>query len=432
VAFGPAPRVTAAGSPETIVAVTAAPNGGGVVQPSISGNGRWVAWISNVPGEMGFPNLFGYNAFMRRRDPGLVIDPLDFGTIAANSPSILPATVRNTGRTTVSLDSITVAGAQFTVLGGGTCVGGTSLPPGGICTVNVRYSAPNNTSQSQGTLTVAEAGFDAISSQAALVGRSSLTTTTSSSTTSQPGPTTTPAPGQSTTTTQPRRTTTTTTTPGQVGLTADPNPVDFGIVAVGIGSPIQTVTITNNGTGSGTVITELGGDHPGDFFVARNGCNETVLAPNQSCTMDIMMIPLEGGIRRATLIITAGGVTGEIDMLGEGRFAPQLLASPAAITTRGLTTIIGRGFPPGGTFVVRIGDTGPEVTATADSLGMFRIPVSAFASNLELGAYMLEVDPLPNVFELVRGQLVVVLATFEPQGPGGPAFGPEALIVTRG
>jgi hypothetical protein len=63
---------------------------------------------------------------------------------------------------------------------------------------------------------------------------------------------------------------------------------------------------------------------------------------------------------------------------------------------------------------------------------MFRSPLSAVASNLELGHYILEVDALANVFELVRGQLVVVLATFEPQGPGGPAFGPEALIVTRG
>jgi hypothetical protein len=131
------------------------------------------------------------------------------------------------------------------------------------------------------------------------------------------------------------------------------------------------------------------------------------------------------------LVITLGGASGEVELRGTGHFAPQLLASPGAITTNGITTIIGRGFPPGGTFDVHIGNTGIVIPATADAIGMFRLPFPAFR-RLELGNYVLRVDPLPDVFELVRGQLVVVLPTFEPQGPNGPAFGPEALIVTRG
>ncbi|WP_457832675.1 choice-of-anchor D domain-containing protein, partial [Staphylococcus aureus] len=79
--------------------------------------------------------------------------------------------------------------------------------------------------------------------------------------------------------------------------------VDFGQVAVGIGSPIQTVTITNVGTGSGQLLTELTGPNPDDFFVARNGCNEVTLAPTESCTMDIMMIPLAGGRREAAVTV---------------------------------------------------------------------------------------------------------------------------------
>ena len=51
--------------------------------------------------------------------------------------------------------------------------------------------------------------------------------------------------------------------------------------------------------------------------------------------------------------------------------------------------------------------------------------------NLTLGNFVLRVDPVPDVFDLVQGQLVVVLGTFEPQGPGGAAFG-DAIIVTRG
>ena len=68
-----------------------------------------------------------------------------------------------------------------------------------------------------------------------------------------------------------------------------------------------------------------------DFYVARNGCNEVTLAPTESCTMDIMMIPLAGGYREASLILTAGGASGDVTMFGTGHFAPQLIASPAAI-----------------------------------------------------------------------------------------------------
>ena len=117
-------------------------------------------------------------------------------------------------------------------------------------------------------------------------------------------------------------------------------------------------------------------------------------------------------------------------MTGVGHFAPQLLATPAAITTSQFTTIIGRGFPPNQTFDVHIDPTGLVITVTSDAQGQFRIPISPLGK-LTLGNYILRVDPLPDVFDLVRGQLVVVLATFEPQGPGGAAFG-EALIVTRG
>jgi hypothetical protein len=403
------------------------------INPSLSGNGRWVAWISNAgqflvnPND---PNSFSgsNNAFIRRRDPGLVVDPIDFGTIGANTTSTLSATVRNTGRTSVSLDAFTATPGVFTIQGGGTCAGGSLLPPGATCTVNVRYAAPNNTSQSTGSITVAESGYDPISAVGRLIGASSFTPPPTTTTT-LPGITTTTVVGQ----VPPGRTTTTTSTtapPGQVSLTADPNPVDFGQVAVGIGSPIQTVTITNIGTGSGQMLTELGGPNPEDFFVVSNGCNELVIEPGQSCTMQIMMIPLAGGRREASLILTAGGVSGDIAMFGTGHFAPQVLATPAAITTRQFTTIIGRGFPPNQTFDVHVDPEGLVITVTSDGQGQFRIPLSP-TGKLTLGNYILRVDPVADVFDLVRGQLVVVLSTFEPQGPGGAAFG-EALIVTRG
>jgi hypothetical protein len=437
VAFGPSPGFTSSIGTETIsLAPNGQPAGGLNVEPALSGNGRWVAWISTAGQTLMASNdelLNGRNAFLRRRDPGLVIDPVDFGTIGANTTSTLPATVRNAGRTSVSLDAITATPGQFTIQGGGTCAGGSLLPPGATCTVNVRYAAPNNTSTTNGSITVAESGYDPISAVGRLIGRSSVappptTTTTTTTIPTTLAPTTTSVgqvpPGRTTTTTS------TTAPPGQVSLNADPNPVDFGQVAVGIGSPIQTVTISNIGTGSGQLVTELGGPNPEDFFVVSNGCNELVIAPGQSCTMQIMMIPLAGGRREASLILTAGGVSGDIAMFGTGHFAPQLLSTPAAITTSQFTTIVGRGFPPNQNFDVHVDPIGLVLPITSDGQGQFRIPLSPLGK-LTLGSYILRVDPVPDVFDLVRGQLVVVLSTFEPQGPGGAAFG-EALIVTRG
>jgi hypothetical protein len=142
------------------------------------------------------------------------------------------------------------------------------------------------------------------------------------------------------------------------------------------------------------------------------------------------MIPLAGGIRQASLVLSAGGVSGDVAMFGDGHFAPLIVASPAAITDKGATTIIGQGFPPNQSFDVHVDPANLVLTATSDATGQFLIPLSA-VPNLSLGNYILHVDAIPDVFDLVQGQLVVVLATFEPQAPGTGAFG-DALIVTRG
>ena len=218
-------------------------------------------------------------------------------------------------------------------------------------------------------------------------------------------------------------------------MLATPAPLDFGQVPFGIASEVKILTVTNTGTAPGTIATALTGANPDDFYVAVNNCNEQTLAPGASCTMVIMMIALVGGDRTAELVLSAGGVSGSVDLLGQARFIPRLVANPGAITTNGITTIVGQGFPPGETFTVNIIGTDQTLTATADAQGLFRIPYSAF-DKLELGSYQLTVDPKPGFFDLVRGQLAVVLPTFQPQGPGGPIFGGiiygDTLIVTRG
>ena len=142
------------------------------------------------------------------------------------------------------------------------------------------------------------------------------------------------------------------------------------------------------------------------------------------------MIPLAGGLREASLILTAGGASGDVAMFGDGHFAPQLIASPAAITTDGFTTVIGLGFPPNQTFDIHLDPTGPcsprPPTRRASSRSRSaRSASSASATTCSAST------PYPTCSTSCTANSSSYSPTFEPQGPGGAAFG-EALIVTRG
>jgi hypothetical protein len=69
------------------------------------------------------------------------------------------------------------------------------------------------------------------------------------------------------------------------------------------------------------------------------------------------------------------------------------------------------------------------VDAPADESGRFRIPFSPLGQ-LPLGSHALRVAGRPLVYDAVETPLVVILSTFEPQGPSGPLFG-SSVIVAR-
>jgi hypothetical protein len=425
VAYGPTAGLRGALSVQTISTDPSGGSSGLHADPKLSGNGRWVTWISTngVALGGGRKELEGRHAFLRRRDPALVVDSLNFGPILAGSQVTTPAVVRNTGNTSVAIDTVTVSGSGFTQSAGGSCSIGLVLAPGATCIVNVRFTAPAAAGDYSGTIVAGENGYDPVGASGALSGRSTVTPPTTTTTTT----TTTVKSDTPTTTT----TTTTPLVPGVIVLDPQPRAVDYGPVAVGIGSAVQTITVTNRGDTPALVTTLLGGAHPDDFFVSQNGCSGVTLVGGASCTVDVLMIATEGGTRTATLTFAVPGVgSEEVTMQGEGRFSPRILASPSAITERGLTTIVGQGFPSDQPVTVIVGDTALTLPVQPDPTGTFRIPLAAFPS-LDLGTHMLSVDPRPGVYELVQSPLVVQLPTFQPQGPGGPAFG-DTLLVTRG
>jgi hypothetical protein len=403
-------------------------------KPELSGNGRWVAWLSDDGDALIGANqdLTGnHHAFMRRRDPGLVVDDLVFPSISINTTTDATTTVRNTGRTSVWIDEITSSPGVFTHVGG-TCAFGMSLGPGATCTVTVRFSPGAATGPSNGTLRVGEIGYDSVGDTGALAGSAAAppplgqpTTTT----TLPPGTvSTTLPPGTVTTTTRPG---TPTTRPGSPTLSATPNPLEFGSVAVGFASDPQNVTVTNNGSAGGLIQTSLGGAHPDDYWVRTNGCAGTSLDVAGQCQIEVLLIPRGGGIRTATLTIRSASSVVNVALNGNGTFQPRLAPMPATVTRHGISTIYGQGFPPGETFTVTVLETGLTLQGTTDETGLFRTYLPA-SGNLVLGAYTLHVDGVANSFGDVESKLLVSLGTFRPQGEGGPAFGNSNLIVARG
>ncbi len=385
--------------------------------PVLSGNGRFVAWDTNSGFVLVDPE-FGdsRHVMLRERESGLTVSDVNLGAIAAGASAIGTSTVTNTGRSSILVGQMLTTSAAFQVVGG-TCGIDMWIPPGATCTVDVRFTAPLAGGPSTADLVVGEVGFQALSATGALTGSSVPPTTTPPTDTP---PTTIPAP-----TTTPPPTTTTTT----VILSGSPNPLDFGQVAVGIPTVPLDVTITNGGNAAAPITLEVGGDHPDDYQIVSDTCRISPLAPGGSCTVSVRMLATAGGDRQAVLAVTSDSASTLVTLRGRGRFAPQISASPATITERGITTIVGQGLPPGATFQLDIPPSTVTVTATADGAGIFQVPLHAFGT-LPLGAYEVVLPAEPGVFEEVRASLLVVVGTFQPQGPTSAAFG-DNLLVTR-
>ena len=108
------------------------------------------------------------------------------------------------------------------------------------------------------------------------------------------------------------------------------------------------------------------------------------------------MTATQSGVRSAELVITAGGSSTTVGLIGIGRFEPRLVVTPQAVTERGIATIVGQGFPPGDDVVLRVDDGSISFTATPDDTGSFRIPLSPLG-RLELGNHGVAVDEVPSL-----------------------------------
>ncbi len=446
VAWNPVPGFSGGVQRETVSIAADGSVNGDHRHPALSGNGRWVAWVSQNGNQLlgsGDPRYRGQHAYLRRRDAGLSVGSVDFGTVVAPGVGGGTSTVTNTGRSTVTIASISPAPGEFVAVGG-SCATGVSLPPGASCTVDLRFDSLGGARVVSGTLLVSEAGFDPVDGRGELVGRVGAPPTTTRASSTTAGTTTTVI--ATTATTLPTRATTTTvgergpiptitqapttTIPGVTVISAAPDPLDFGDAPVLVRTGIRTLTVTNTGSAGGTLSSGIDGEHPDDFEVVGGTCRVGTLNPGSSCTLELRMTAGASGPRRADLTVTSNGAVATALLSGIGRFDPRLAASPESVTERAVTTIIGQGFPPGEPVTMRIDTSDRLLTATPGPDGVFRIPLSPLG-RLTLGDHLVRAEDVPSLYTGPEASLIVVLPTFSPQGPTGPAFAAGAL-VSRG
>ncbi len=134
------------------------------------------------------------------------------------------------------------------------------------------------------------------------------------------------------------------------GVSASPNPIDFGTVA--LGSTItysslhsfNSITVTNNNPATIT-ITSVAPQTAGDFTVSSNNCLTTLQPPAQfsftnTCTFDVTFAPTVNGAEPTNKIVVTynvtGGASGQqflIPLTGVGSNALVAMPNPLNVST---------------------------------------------------------------------------------------------------
>jgi hypothetical protein len=118
---------------------------------------------------------------------------------------------------------------------------------------------------------------------------------------------------------------------------ATPTSLDFGSYAVGVASPVQLVTMTNNGKTPLTGFTAVTGTT--NFAVASSTCGDTIAA-GANCTLGISFVPQQVGNAVDQLTLTSPSLSGSLTVAlsGSGEdFQISITGSSSDLITNGQT-----------------------------------------------------------------------------------------------
>ncbi len=209
---------------------------------------------------------------------------LSFGSVTVNSPVTLPVTLTSTGTSPVTVSSVTISGAGFTLVGGTVPA---TLNPSQTLTVQVQFN-PTATGATTGQLTIISNSTNGSTATVSLSGTG----------------------------------------------TAAPNPIlslstaSLGFGSVTVNSPTTLpVTLTSTGTSPVTVNSATIG---GAGFTLVSGTLPVTLNPTQTITLQVQFDPTATGAASGQLTISSNSTnasTAIVSFSGTGTSAPNPILS---------------------------------------------------------------------------------------------------------
>jgi hypothetical protein len=382
--------------------VNDAPVTSGAAQPSMSSNGRYVAFVSTANTELSgtsMPN--GLEVWMRQRPIALDITPtIDFGTLLVGTQSApQSALVRNTSAVPINITQVIAPAAPFAITDN-QC-GGT-LPPGAQCLVTLVFQ-PTTDGSASSSLTV---GGDGLSVSSSLVGAGR-------------SPTPTPIPGS---------------------LSITPASANYGSATVGTTLAKRDFTVSNPGeTAVPLAGVGISGGGADQFAITASSCGGSI-AGGASCVVSVGATVTRVGAMTASLgAVGTGGQSAQATLRVTGTapelevFTPVLKMNPGVVRPGQVTTAVGSGFPPDVDVQLVFADSTPIATVHTDVTGAFTFDLLILRNGVVIGGREVVAVDQPQ-FTGVRAPLLIDLATYRPSGFVSPAItnGVRSLVGRSG
>ncbi len=348
--------------------------------PSMSSNGRYVAFASGANNELSGVTLpAGLEVWMRTRPIALDITPsIDFGTVDLGGQSApKDAVITNTSNVAINIASVSPPTAPFTITTNG-CAG--VLPPSATCTVTLVFS-PTAAGGASSSFNVSGDGLS-VSASLSGVGRAPNV----------------PTPGS---------------------LKIKPTSANFGSAPAGTSLPAKKFVVSNPGqTAVPLAGVALGGTDADQFSIVSNGCTGA-LAGGATCTIQVSATVTREGSLTATLgVLGSGGQSAQATLRLGGEFTPTLKMNPGVVSVGKITAALGSGFPPDIDVDLAFEGEAPFGTVHTDSGGAFRFNFLLLTGVRIGGRQVIAVDQ-PQ-FTGVRAPLLIDLPKYRPSGFSSP------------
>jgi hypothetical protein len=323
---------------------------------------------------------------------------LSFGSVTVNATTTQSLTLTSTGASPVTVNSVAITGAGFTIVGGSLPV---TLNPTQSTTLQVQFD-PTSPGAASGQLAISS---NSASGNAAVVNLSGTGTTATS-------PQTSPL------------------------LTISAASLSFGNVTVNTATT-QSLTLTSTGTSPVTVNSAV---VAGAGFTIVGGSLPVTLSPTQSMTLQVQFLPTVAGAGSGQITISSNSSTGSTTVValnGTSTTAPspQLAVSAASLSFGSVTV---NSATTQAVTLTSAGTSAVTVNSAAIAGGGFAIVGGSFPVTLNPSqSVTLQIKFLPTTASAFAGQLTISsnsstnsTALVALSGTGAAAANPQLTVST--